>query len=475
MICGRKAYLAIKSDANILRYEKYMAIEHANGRDVGDTNHGSNLCSKFASCLYRCLKQRMETDLLTPLPGTGRAAPVSVIADKYTPRRSTAQVIGLLSEYPLDIYILINKITKTCKFIDKFAWVLGFALDGEYFQKTVHNKLLGTSGLGYAPDGCNWVTCQWDPAHQIELCVGTALFGSTKNLPRNTVRPNNANDICYIFGIISSINASYSYVKRFGEIKEDAGGNFRIPDSFSTTRFAAYNLRVLLNFRHNYEYFYESLDAYNDDDLAAIQTSSYANCELLIAFNETLNDFYVNPNSLRYREKPLLLKRQVTTTRQDVGEHLARISKSKPGLMIIIEESFRLDKILNAHSSNVIPSEFLTYEQLARKFGHVYSHVSETEIKRQYQVMATLIFDLCDKYQNKFDRDKPWELESYVYCLLVGSTNTGNIEDVVHLLFTAMVRTHCESAAKSIGSVIGRHSQGRALCHENLRNESFID
>lgn len=94
LVCARNAYKAIYSNHSYLSYEVEIAKDAANKVDVGELNHSADFCSDMVDCFYGCLTSRFREQILTPLRGTGRPSPMTLIFDKYTPMHRTLNIVA---------------------------------------------------------------------------------------------------------------------------------------------------------------------------------------------------------------------------------------------------------------------------------------------------------------------------------------------------------------------------------------------
>lgn len=56
--------------------------------------HSRKHAAKAAQGIYDTLREELTRQASSPLPGTGRRSPYSLIADKYTPNRRTLDITG---------------------------------------------------------------------------------------------------------------------------------------------------------------------------------------------------------------------------------------------------------------------------------------------------------------------------------------------------------------------------------------------
>ena len=68
---------------------------HKCGVDVGDINHSYKFLQKFLESVAEVVKDNVKDYLKKPLPQTGFAPPVKVLADKATYKHRTRQFVGL--------------------------------------------------------------------------------------------------------------------------------------------------------------------------------------------------------------------------------------------------------------------------------------------------------------------------------------------------------------------------------------------
>jgi hypothetical protein len=97
IVLGRAAYMAVKVDHNVAKYEQYAALNSANKIAIGDLNHSRKFARKFGHHAYNLLHQRLVEIMGKPLNSTNRPPPFSIIADKYTANRVTGQITGIVT------------------------------------------------------------------------------------------------------------------------------------------------------------------------------------------------------------------------------------------------------------------------------------------------------------------------------------------------------------------------------------------
>lgn len=286
MVLGRQAYnVLVKSDSYLI-YENNVAILAASGVDVGNLNHSEKFVSEFGKSVHTELMNQMQTFLNTPLPATGRPAPISVIADKITPNRRTMQIVGfygfvagkfqslvsgtppLLGEDGYDVTRTLRDGLESLNIsqADLRKRLVGGAFDGEYVHLGVGSHLLDSLLVPKNPDDRDWYTFQWDPAHIVELAEADAK--------------NKDKDVQDTLGIISKVSKSFSYGKSYRMLMEEASlpdemeiatnlpkkkERARTPGHFSETRFATYSSEVLKKWLHNYKYYYRMMNREQND------------------------------------------------------------------------------------------------------------------------------------------------------------------------------------------------------------------
>lgn len=130
MNLGRFAFMAVKVDHSIERYEDYVAL-FANKMPLGDINHGHDFCRNLTHSIFKCLHLRMEEYLTKPLPSTGRPTPIFILVDKYTPHRITGQIIAILAFYEGKMRDI------------SFDYALVHSHTGEGLAEAIHKSLTG--------------------------------------------------------------------------------------------------------------------------------------------------------------------------------------------------------------------------------------------------------------------------------------------------------------------------------------------
>src|ERR1700761_1701405 len=156
--------------------------------------------------------------------------------------------------------------------------IVGGAFDGEYFHLGVPKHLMDM--MLVPEENRDWYTCQWDPAHILELAEGNAM---------NHAKCQHAK---IVFSTISEVSKSFSYGKSFRELLEEAAveryyddenieevqensANVRVPGHFSDTRFATYSSIVMDKWLNNYQYYYKILNRNMDDILNKINNAPF--------------------------------------------------------------------------------------------------------------------------------------------------------------------------------------------------------
>ena len=81
-------------------YEDEVFLLHKCGVDVRDKSHSYKFSQKFLESVAEVVKDNVKDYLKKPLPQTGFAPPVKVLADKATYKHRTRQFFGLTSIIP---------------------------------------------------------------------------------------------------------------------------------------------------------------------------------------------------------------------------------------------------------------------------------------------------------------------------------------------------------------------------------------
>lgn len=291
LVCGRYAYFAVKMDHNVARYEDYVANASCTNATVGDINHGRHFARNFAHATYTVLHKQFIRQLNKPLTSTGRPAPFTVIADKYTPDRRAGQIVGIvcfdgqkMNAFNIDfarvkeyhgegiakmLFTSLRTIQDRSSIVKR---LLGGCFDGEYFNKKV-DKILMTNAskhgnemelMNLSNDQMDWYSFDWDKAHILERANLNAM---TKSKAFADVEK-----------AVHQITKEFRVGKSFTEAEDDAelhSVRFYSPLQSSDTRFARHQHQVLENFQKNYECYYRALNASRDNSLAKIDNTSF--------------------------------------------------------------------------------------------------------------------------------------------------------------------------------------------------------
>jgi hypothetical protein len=143
----------------------------------------------------------------------------------------------------------------------------------------------------------------------------------------------------------------------------------------------------------------------------------------------------------------------------------------------LITASFKLENVLQNAQNNHVPEEFVQYFRMAIKSGYVGAERSEDMVKEEYKAFCKLAANLVkDSFQFKKDVERGFytNVEQHVYKLICGSKCKEPIECTVDLLLSAMLRTHCEAAAESMGNIVNNVLGDRKLDFDNLKEEVFL-
>ncbi len=184
---GRCVYRGILNGDGYTKYpERVMDLQLA-GVDVGCKNHGVDFASKFSKVLCDEFKSMLVAELGSSLPATGRPSPISVMADKATPRNRTLQTASAVY---LSRTGQVRSIVLSARRVDQATdgrslaahmaedlrvyipteddakRIVSLAFDGQYFNLNVPYHLSSNLNLD-----TNKLICSWDPAHIIELAL----------------------------------------------------------------------------------------------------------------------------------------------------------------------------------------------------------------------------------------------------------------------------------------------------------------
>ena len=170
-----------------------LAVLHHFGLDIGSINHSTCTLRKIKDTLARTLRKFLRVELQRSLESTKKPRPLSELFDKMTHNRRTGQMqmfvapllneTELLSVGYLDNYLvdpgenryshMISMVRETADMYYDRIQVENACADGAYVkaQPTIaHYK----SSLDLPDTAGDWITVQWDMAHNIDLSDGQA-------------------------------------------------------------------------------------------------------------------------------------------------------------------------------------------------------------------------------------------------------------------------------------------------------------
>eukprot|EP00918_Siedleckia_nematoides_P087346 GHVU01192160.1.p1 GENE.GHVU01192160.1~~GHVU01192160.1.p1 ORF type:complete len:694 (-),score=76.10 GHVU01192160.1:1255-3336(-) len=275
LINGRLVYSIIKEGAAYSSYESRLLLFHCCGVRIGTLNHSRKFCAAFARALKAELQEMIAAWLDTPCDAIGGRKPsVALNADKATNGRRTGQICGavVLAEGELRCIMLRNAVVElgdgTAPGLAKMVLsaaatilpdeeqrgrVAAAAFDGQYIVMGVAKHM--RMRIGGTPQ---WVTCQWDPAHRLELVVTDCVEDrdGTDALYRD------GTDALYSVGWLREVSTTvqgalsrFQYGQGFEELKhlaEEMEQTMRTPKKFCEMRFIPSALRVYRNVLTNY-------------------------------------------------------------------------------------------------------------------------------------------------------------------------------------------------------------------------------
>ena len=201
------------------------------------------------------MKDDLRDAMESKLEATGEKRPVGLFFDKMTPSKETGQIHALIipvPENPLSQPLLvpvclevppvtehsIPALAKMAKsVINSFGvedkQLEGIAVDGEYVRKGIKDKLLEELDLPgmTAKEKGAWITCVWDPAHELELAMKDVRKDGVFDWLDNHIKLiNEATELLSIGkGLQQSLSAAERLDEKFYKLR-----------NMSNTRFVAY-------------------------------------------------------------------------------------------------------------------------------------------------------------------------------------------------------------------------------------------
>jgi len=138
--------------------------------------------------------------------------------------------------------------------------------------------------------------------------------------------------------------------------------------------------------------------------------------------------------------------------------------------------NFKLENVRQYHQFGLVPESLKKYFTLAKFAGDLEPEVSFEEVSSQYKEFCRQVNETTENQMEILRTPSEWnDVEYELYTSLCSKSSEGPyIKDIVHLLASAMVRTHCESVAESMGNIVKTYSQGRPVSHNTLRQEIFV-
>ena len=240
-------------------YEGEVFLLHRCGVDVGDINHSYKFPQKFLESVAKVVKDNVKDYLRKPLPQTGFAPPVIVLADKATYKHRTRQFVGLTSVIPdaddlLQYMFLGLPVVKSHtgegvgqsiisvlkEFEISAEQFQGGSFDGQYFHLSVPEVLnthFGTEGKDAS------VHYEYDPMHKAGL-VDTHIR-----------EDDNFKFLNKVTEVVAAVFKNFNWGKNYEALAdacESLGQVLANPAKYSATRFANSVRKVYINFRKNY-------------------------------------------------------------------------------------------------------------------------------------------------------------------------------------------------------------------------------
>lgn len=100
MNLGRTSYYLLHSGRPSSDFTRLLSMQHNNGCDIGDINHGTDFLNKIGRSLSSVIMNRVKDHMSTRLPQTGCLPPCKVVEDSATYRHDTRHLIGLTTIFP---------------------------------------------------------------------------------------------------------------------------------------------------------------------------------------------------------------------------------------------------------------------------------------------------------------------------------------------------------------------------------------
>ena len=240
-------------------YEDQVFLLHKCGVDVGDINHSYKFPQKFLESVAEVVKDNVKCYLKNPLPQTGFAPPVKVLADKATYKHRTRQFVGLTSIIPdsddlLQYMFLGLPVVKLhtgegvgqsiISVLEEFEisaeQFQGGSFGGQYFHLSVPDVLNTHFGTEEKDASVHY---DHDPMHKAGL-VDTHIR-----------EDDNFKFLNKVTEVVAAAFKNFNWGKNYealAEACESLGQVFASPARYSTTRFANSVRKVYMNFRQDY-------------------------------------------------------------------------------------------------------------------------------------------------------------------------------------------------------------------------------
>ena len=258
----RIRYSDLKQHLPRTAFEDNVLTAKLNGTDVGNINNSRFFAKDIDINLFEVMKDDLKEALETKLEATKEKRPIGLLFDKMTPAKETGQIHAIIipvPENPLSQPLLVpvclevppvteHSVPALAKLamsvLKKFgvedSQLEGIAVDGEYVKKGIKAKLLEELDIPNMDeeDKAAWITCVWDPAHELELAMKDVRKDVVFDWLENHIKMiNEATEILSIGkGLQQSLRAA-----------EDLGQRLYKLRNMSSTRFVAYFFDCLDN------------------------------------------------------------------------------------------------------------------------------------------------------------------------------------------------------------------------------------
>ena len=258
----RIRYSGIKHHQPRTSFEGDVLTAKLNGVDVGNINNSRFFAKDLDRAIFETMKDDLKNAMETELEATKERRPVGLLFDKMTPSKETGQIHALVipvPENPLSQPLLVPvclevppvtehsvpALAKLAKSVLNGSGVddkqlEGIAVDGEYVRKGIKEKLLELLDLPGMDeeDKAGWITCVWDPAHELELAMKDVRKDQVFDwLEKHIKLINEATELLNIGkGLQQSLRVAEELDEKLYKLR-----------NMSSTRFVAYFYRCLEN------------------------------------------------------------------------------------------------------------------------------------------------------------------------------------------------------------------------------------